>query len=431
MKSGLLAFQASANTPSESNFTKFSVWIQDPSIRVDSKTRMILVKGDIKPGPSSSQVELSGPGIEPRAPNKNGDYIVSKRREPDAFNAMHTFATVQKVIEMFTEVIEHKYGEFTWAWGKDPITVHPFAGKAANAYYSRGQKALKFFYFEKDGKTIYTCTSMDIVAHEVGHALLDGMQPGYLVSKNSETFALHEAFGDLTAIFFMLSQLDICQDIFVESKGNLDKDTFFARIAEQFGRALIGKPSLRNANNDKTMNDVSNQAHDKSQVFTGAIYNILEKTFNLEANKSPIQLYALGKHLWTLLISAIKEGPTKNASFKDIADKMIEIEPNQHIKDIIRDEFRARLVLDAPKQAHRAREPFMLTSCLVETDIDEPAARRKPKPPRVSKAREQALKLKVSEDFVRELSPQSPSPTEEFDENDLVRSTSKPKLIVT
>ena len=64
-----------------------------------------------------------------------------------------------------------------WAFEGNRLIVVPHAGYGQNAYYDRQSKSLQFYYFDKDGKTVYTCLSTDIVRHEFGHAVLDGVRP--------------------------------------------------------------------------------------------------------------------------------------------------------------------------------------------------------------------------------------------------------------
>ncbi|UUZ50349.1 hypothetical protein LP420_10835 [Massilia sp. B-10] len=130
---------------------------------------------------------------------------------------------------------------------------------------------------------MYTCRSFDIVAHETAHAVLDGLKPAWLLADNPpQTGALHEAFGDLTAIFLTLSQLDQCEAIVAQTRARLHDKTFLADIAEQFGLALGRSNGLRNADNDITLAQAGAEVHAISQVFTGAIYDILADLFALE-----------------------------------------------------------------------------------------------------------------------------------------------------
>jgi hypothetical protein len=63
-----------------------------------------------------------------------------------------------------------KLQQIQWQWGSGtPMKVNPLAGNDKNAYYSRGEKALKFFYFpdpKNKSKMVYTARSFDVVAHE-------------------------------------------------------------------------------------------------------------------------------------------------------------------------------------------------------------------------------------------------------------------------
>src|SRR2546423_1554803 len=131
---------------------------------------------------------------------------------------------------------------------------------------------------------IFTCRSLDIVAHETGHAILDGLQPGWIGSAGQppQTGGLHEAFGDLTAIFLTLSQLDQVEAVIAQTKANLHDKTFLSDLAEQFGLAL-GRPNgLRNADNDLKLSEVGTEVHAISQVFTGGIYDVLADIFVFE-----------------------------------------------------------------------------------------------------------------------------------------------------
>jgi hypothetical protein len=248
--------------------------------------------------------------------------------------------------------------KFSWQWGSGtPISVYPRAGIDPNAYYSRGEKSLRFFYFHPGGDEtrplVYTARSFDIVTHEVGHAILDAMKPGFWNSWHPHTGGLHESFGDITSILTMLAQMDQCEAIIAESKGDLHTKTFFPAVAEQFGEALFGHTSgLRNADNDLKLSDTSNEVHDISQVFTGAVYDILADIF--EDYHKPDQydqaetLFRVGKHMTSLIIISLLNGPDRNATYRDIAEKMIEIEPEEKWKEFIRNQFTIREVLGGP-----------------------------------------------------------------------------------
>jgi len=96
-----------------------------------------------------------------------------------------------------------------------------------------------------------------------------------MFSESPETIATHESFADLTVIFSLLSQLDICELAMSETKGELHRDSFLSGVAEEFGKTMMKSGCLRNANNGLRLDQVGREPHELSQVLTGAIYDIL------------------------------------------------------------------------------------------------------------------------------------------------------------
>ena len=200
---------------------KVKIWKQDPSVE-EIGIRTSYIHTPIKPGPKDDDIVIQG--MPKVLPNKDGDFLFDPLKQPKEFDAVHTFSVIRQVLTG----IQRAYNRmgikepFEWQWGKKvAINVHPHAGVTANAYYSRAEKALKFFYFnatqgENKGKKVYTNRSFDIVSHEAGHAVLDGIKPGLLSSWHPQSGGLHESFGDLLSIFTMLSQLDQCESIIAE-----------------------------------------------------------------------------------------------------------------------------------------------------------------------------------------------------------------------
>ena len=105
------------------------------------------------------------------------------------------------------------------------LRISPHALREANAYYAPGKKAVLFGYFAADdrhplippGSTIFTCLSHDIIAHEVTHALLDGMHSRFVEASNPDVLALHEAFADIVAIFQHFSHPEVLLDQKIKS----------------------------------------------------------------------------------------------------------------------------------------------------------------------------------------------------------------------
>jgi hypothetical protein len=339
------------------------IWKQDPTV-AEIGVRKVFIPGFVFAGPHDARILNGGgpTGIPPVSPNAFHDFIQTPGT--DEFDAVHAFAVVRQTLTMYQRALSPI--PVPWQWNgpanTEPLTVFPHAGETMNAFYSRDDKALKFFFFTKPGDPpgspmIFTCRSFDIVAHETGHAILDGLKPGWISAANPpQTGGLHESFGDQTAIFLALSQLDQVEAVIAQTKANLHDKTFLSDLAEQFGLAL-GRPNgLRNADNDLKLSEVGTEVHAISQVFTGAIYDILADVFAFERQPGLMDdayvLYEAGKYISSLVIRAIIAAPAAAATFADVANQMLLIanadgKPVQY-RNFIRNRFAVREVVVSP-----------------------------------------------------------------------------------
>ncbi len=311
---------------------RMKIWKQDPTVG-ELGIRKVYIHTKVNPGPRDSQIKIEG--VPVLYPDVNGDFLFESNNN-EAIDAAHTYAVVRQVLTMYQRVLGEK---MKWQWNTgentDPISVFPHAGEAWNAYYSRSERALRFFYFtptrsRPSSQKVFTCRSLDIVAHEVGHAILDALKPAWLSWLSPpQTGGLHESFADCTAIFLALSQLDQVEYVIAQTKADLHQKNVLAELAEQFGYEL-GRPSgLRNADNNLKLSEVTSQVHDISKVFTGGIYDTLADAFlagrDPRKKNDAVVLYEVGQKMATLMVSAFKAAPARNATFADVVDKMITI----------------------------------------------------------------------------------------------------------
>jgi len=309
------------------------MWKQDPAVAEIGIRKAFLPK-KVFTGPKDSRIAIQGLPLV--VPNVFGDMILDPAADPDRFDSVHTFAVVRQVLTMYERFRQPTPVPWQWNTGgnTDPLSVYPHAGVTQNAYYSRQQKALRFFYFDTNAPapthTVFTCRSFDIVAHETGHAILDGLKPGWLnVGNPPQTGGLHESFGDLTAIFLLLSQLDQCEAVIAQTKANLHAKNFLSDLAEEFGLALGRSNGLRNADNDLKLSQVGTEVHALSQVFTGGVYDVLADIYAHE--RAPAKrddaavLYETGQYVCGLVFRALAAAPSNGATFADVVNKMLSI----------------------------------------------------------------------------------------------------------
>src|SRR5258708_17330064 len=101
------------------------------------------------------------------------------------------------------------------------LKLYPHAMQAANAYYSPQAHGILFGFFTANktgqgrnlpGQRVFTCLSQDIIAHEVTHAVIDGIRTYFTEPTNPDVLAFHEGFADLCALFAHFSHKEALTD---------------------------------------------------------------------------------------------------------------------------------------------------------------------------------------------------------------------------
>jgi hypothetical protein len=327
--------------------------------------RKSFLPGFVRTGPRDARITIQG--LAAVSANTFGDFIQTPGT--DEFDAVHTFSVVRQTLTMYQRALASVGNPVPWQWNSaantDPLSVFPHGiPNTMNAFYSRTARALKFGDFlppaspgSPASPRVFTCRSFDIVAHETGHAILDGLKPGWLGFGNPpQTGGLHESFGDLTAIFLALSQLDQVEAVIAQTKANLHDKTFIADLAEEFGLAL-GRPNgLRNADNNLKLSQTGTEVHAISQVFTGGVYDVLASIFAFERNPGrrddAYVLLEVAQYVCSLVLRAIVASPNVGATYANVVNNMLSIsagdgKPAQY-RTFIRDHFTLREVVVSP-----------------------------------------------------------------------------------
>lgn len=150
----------------------------------------------------------------------------------------------------------------SWGFGTEgeavPLTLIPHVGNARNAWYGNDgtRGAIRFGYYCADerptdrtlpGGYVFTCLSHDIIAHEVTHALLDGLRAHFAIPSGPDVPAFHEAFADLVAIFQHFSLPGVLQVALRRCRGALEEADLLTGLAQQFGHTTGQDGPLRSA----------------------------------------------------------------------------------------------------------------------------------------------------------------------------------------
>lgn len=266
------------------------------------RPRRRAVDGSLRifPNDPDASVGLVPATPPPRAPGEPPFVIEGRRYAPApyapgtlAFQYWQGEVALERTIHVWEDLFDRDFS--TWHTGK-PLLVRLRAGKDLNAFYDR--KSLQFFYDvdRTTGRTIYAAESLDVVAHEAGHAVLDVYQSGYWSSVDLETASFHEAFADCSALMTTLTDPNVRKAFLEDAGGNARKSNFVSRLAEALGRAIYDNygpgansdpTRLRDANNSfryappdslppgAPEPELAAEPHSFSRVFTGAFYDTL------------------------------------------------------------------------------------------------------------------------------------------------------------
>lgn len=195
------------------------------------------------------------------------------------FRAQMVYAIASDVIASFAMALGR---EPAWGFDAPQITLVPNCPNEANAWYEADKGRIVFGSFPASegagvgimpGKTIYTCLSRDIVAHEMTHALLDGLRARFKVATNPEVPAFHEAFADLVAILQRFSVRDSVETAIRDSGGDLRTAPLLTVIADEFGQACGLNAPLRRIRigEPQSLGQAAGEEHERGLVLVSAV----------------------------------------------------------------------------------------------------------------------------------------------------------------
>ena len=242
-------------------------------------------------------VDLDHPGIVSQ------DGLSPSESNPQ-FHQQMVYAVAMRVIADFERALgrralwSSRLGVVSSAYGSvsegeqyvQRLRIHPHALREANAYYSPRKKALLFGYFPASSGpqlTVFTCVSQDIVAHEVTHALLDGIHQHFNEASNPDVLAFHEAFADLVALFGHFSLPEVLYQQIAATRGDLAAQNRLGELAQQFGQAIGRRGALRSAigavdpqtgqwsptRPDPTAYQRVTEPHDRGAILVAAVFD--------------------------------------------------------------------------------------------------------------------------------------------------------------
>jgi hypothetical protein len=231
-------------------------------------------------------------------------------------------------------------GGTTWQQG-NTLPVRLDAGDRLNALYNRA--SLVFFHSTVEGVTIFTGESPDVLAHEVGHAVLDAVRPQLWDAMSHEVAGFHESFGDISAVLTALQLPTVRQRFVAETTGRY-RASRVSRVAEQLGWGVrqrqpcsVEPDCLRNAVNCFAYQPpdqlpllapasmLSSAPHSFSRVFTGAFFEAFAGMLvTLSLQPTADHVLQASADAGRLLITAVRAAPIAPAYYAQVAGHLLD-----------------------------------------------------------------------------------------------------------
>lgn len=268
--------------------TRFLLYPQAPYVSGYEKPEVVWIStspGLIHPGPEDHRIYVRDPVLAkqpyeypylppfvgayfpPAEPGFDGHFDnLSLHSRP--FLAAHAFAAASRVLDIWESYLGKP---IVWYFAEtyERLEIIPWIdwenAQSGYGYLELGRER------GADGRGHPYALNFDVIAHEMGHSILfslfgvptKGLQDG-------DFGPFHEANADLISLLSFLHFDSGMDRLLRHSQANLLVLNELNRIGE-----LTGDRQIRLASNSRKMTEVTEEIHDRSRPFTGAIFDTL------------------------------------------------------------------------------------------------------------------------------------------------------------
>ena len=208
-----------------------------------------------------------------------------------------------------------------WQGKRKKLPLLQDAGTDLNAFYDRD--TFSFFHQTVGNTTFFSGASTDVVAHEVGHGLLDSVRPDFFDVNFLEVGAFHEAFGDCMAMLTALGDPATRQALLAAAP-MLRKRNFVESTAEELSRGIgLAFPGHNASEPRHAFNTLQfqipstlpsnggpgafiNEVHSFGMVFTGCFWDLIANLYAASAQQTEAALLAAAQLAGKILIAGAK-----------------------------------------------------------------------------------------------------------------------------
>jgi hypothetical protein len=274
--------------------TRFRLYAQAPHVPGYGVPELVWLStppNRINPGPQDDRIYVRDPVFEkepydfPMLPPYPGAVFPPAEAAPDGhfdqldlgsrqFVAAHAFASVRRVLDIWESYLGRRV-EWHFAETYERLEIIPWLD------WHNAQSGYGFLELGvdrgPDGRAFPFALNFDVIAHEMGHAILFseiGVPDDS--GREADFRAFHEAGADLVSLLTFLHFDTGIDRLLRHCNGNLLVLNELNRIAE-----LAGERQIRLASNSRKLSEVSAEIHDQSRPFTGAVFDSMVERFHL------------------------------------------------------------------------------------------------------------------------------------------------------
>ncbi|QRM40490.1 hypothetical protein F3X89_21960 [Rhizobium rhizogenes] len=360
------------------NTRKLSIIAQDPSVKIGGqvvRASIDVPAEELLPGPRGYRVVVVDYDVTANALYQSanlpsgleGEYVDPFQDASDEtllsdprFHAQNVYAIAMRILARFEFALGRRV---QWGCEGHQLNILPHAFAEPNAFYSRDDRSLFFGYFESfpdkagETRTVFSCLSHDVIAHETTHAILDGLRSRYLEPSSPDQGAFHEGLADIVALLSVFALPDVVGAALDGTNGAalidqalLEKDklanSVLFRLADEMGQEMSGvrgsalRHSIKLPAGKDYMNDPEwQEVHSRGELLVAAMLRSfldiwvsrLSRVGTIVDGKKDRSLVIeegarAADHLLTMAIRAIDYCPPVDLSFSDYLSALLTVD---------------------------------------------------------------------------------------------------------
>ncbi len=228
---------------------------------------------------------------------------------------------------------------------RQSLPLDPDAGTDLNAYYDRS--SVSFFESAVGGKPFFSGASQDVVAHEVGHAILDALRPDLWDVAMIEVSAFHEGFGDCIAVLTALADKGN-REALLKADPKLAKANGIEALVEALAGAIgvaidpghnaaVPRHALSDFRwqlpttlpNDGPGTVLINEMHSLGQLVCGTYYRTILGVFARTSGNEAGLWQAVRVATW-LLAGAVRRAPVRPRFLQSVGRTMLAVDQTDY-----------------------------------------------------------------------------------------------------